>query len=237
MNAAGKSRRTGSRGWHSRVRKGRLPGRRRMPNLRGIQPPPPSPTLSAILLARWNGLPCSGGSSCWAGAVRDRRRDGAARRLSQLLPSLLPGRGSSSSAWWRSRRPRVASTLAARYSSVGRSACALIGLLSLLGALAIAITIVVVHEGLPGSFRPSRIAHRGILRSAGALFLRLLGWSLAYFARAQTAEQAQHRHAAARAGPALRSEPSNCPQLDPHFLFNALNGVARGDPRWPCRLR
>lgn len=58
--------------------------------------------------------------------------------------------------------------------------------------------------------------------------LALLGWCLCFFwIRAERAEQAEHHHA-------LRAELEELRlQLDPHFLFNALNGVAEEIPEHP----
>src|SRR5205085_12401392 len=61
------------------------------------------------------------------------------------------------------------------------------------------------------------------------------GWSLCYFwVHAERAEQAEHRHAMRAEAEALRAELEELRlQLDPHFLFNALNGVAEEIPEHP----
>jgi GNAT superfamily N-acetyltransferase len=61
------------------------------------------------------------------------------------------------------------------------------------------------------------------------------GWSLCYFwIRAEIAERAEHRHAVQAEAEALRAELEELRlQLDPHFLFNALNGVAEEIPEHP----
>ncbi|MGE0579978.1 MAG: sensor histidine kinase [Reyranella sp.] len=63
----------------------------------------------------------------------------------------------------------------------------------------------------------------------------LCGWSLCYFwLRAETAKQAEHRHAMRSEAEALRARLEELRlQLDPHFLFNALNGVAEEIPDHP----
>lgn len=63
----------------------------------------------------------------------------------------------------------------------------------------------------------------------------LCGWSLCYFwLRAETAKQAEHRHAMRAEAEALRARLEELRlQLDPHFLFNALNGVAEEIPENP----
>ena len=65
--------------------------------------------------------------------------------------------------------------------------------------------------------------------------LTLAGWSLCYFwIHAEMAEQAEHRHAVRAEAEALRLELEELRlQLDPHFLFNALNGVAEEIPEHP----
>jgi two-component system LytT family sensor kinase len=65
--------------------------------------------------------------------------------------------------------------------------------------------------------------------------LTLAGWSLCYFwIHAEMAEQVEHRHAVRAEAEALRLELEELRlQLDPHFLFNALNGVAEEIPEHP----
>jgi signal transduction histidine kinase len=65
--------------------------------------------------------------------------------------------------------------------------------------------------------------------------LTLAGWSLCYFwIHAEMAEHAEHQHAVRAEAEALRLELEELRlQLDPHFLFNALNGVAEEIPEHP----
>lgn len=65
--------------------------------------------------------------------------------------------------------------------------------------------------------------------------LALSAWSLCYFwIHAERAKQEEHRHAMRAEAEALRLELEELRlQLDPHFLFNALNGVAEEIPEHP----
>lgn len=110
-----------------------------------------------------------------------------------------------------------------------------IGLLSLGGAALIATLIVFVHERVPWIVP---VGHRGLEEFFVPLihyFFALTGWSLAYFwIHAELAEQAEHRRAMKAQAEALRAELEELRlQLDPHFLFNALNGVAEEIPDHP----
>jgi len=118
---------------------------------------------------------------------------------------------------------------------VSLGAMALIGLLSLLGALATATAIVAAHEALPWLVTPDRRGAEEFLIPLVHYFFVLAGWSLAYFwLRAELAEQAEHRKAMRAQAEALRAELEQLRlQLDPHFLFNALNGVAEEIPEHP----
>jgi hypothetical protein len=66
-------------------------------------------------------------------------------------------------------------------------------------------------------------------------FFAFVGWCLFYFwIRAEIGEHAEHRHALAAEAEALRAELEEMRlQLDPHFLFNALNGIAEEVPEHP----
>ncbi|CAN5853439.1 sensor histidine kinase [soil metagenome] len=65
--------------------------------------------------------------------------------------------------------------------------------------------------------------------------LALAGWSLCYFwIHAELAQKEEHQHAVRAEAEALRLELEELRlQLDPHFLFNALNGVAEEIPEHP----
>lgn len=65
--------------------------------------------------------------------------------------------------------------------------------------------------------------------------LALGAWSLCYFwIHAELAQQVEHQHAVRAEAEALRLELEELRlQLDPHFLFNALNGVAEEIPEHP----
>ena len=112
---------------------------------------------------------------------------------------------------------------------------ALIALLSLLGALVVASMIVLVHEAVPWIVPPDRRGVEEFFVPFVHYFFALAGWSLAYFwLRAEMAEQAQHRRTMRAEAEALRAELEQLRlQLDPHFLFNALNGVAEEIPEHP----
>lgn len=114
-------------------------------------------------------------------------------------------------------------------------AVGLILLLSFLGSSAIATTIVLVHQFVPWLVPPD---HRGLeefLLPQVHYFFALAGWSLAYFwIQAEVAERSEHRRAIVAEAEALRAELEELRlQLDPHFLFNALNGVAEEIPEHP----
>jgi LytS/YehU family sensor histidine kinase len=96
--------------------------------------------------------------------------------------------------------------------------------------------IVVAHEALPWLVTPDHEGAREFLVPLVHYFFVLAGWSLAYFwLRAELAEQAQHRKAMRAQAEALRAELERLRlQLDPHFLFNALNGVAEEIPEHPA---
>jgi len=112
---------------------------------------------------------------------------------------------------------------------------ALIGALSV-GAAAIAVAIVFVFRSAFGW----QIPFWGPVEEVVVPWIHyspvLAGWSLCYFwIHAEMAEQAEHRHAVHAEAEALRLELEELRlQLDPHFLFNALNGVAEEIPEHPA---
>lgn len=193
--------------------------------------------MSAFLLARWNGL-----SLFWriqiagwglfaiadvvAQLVAFHSYTVALARTGLFLVCLV--------AISTAMRRIYLSRLFANGVSVG--GVALIGLLSLLGALVIASTIVLVHEVLPWIVPPHRRGVEEFFVPFVHYFFALVGWSLAYFwLRAELAKQAQRRRTMRAQADALRAELEQLRlQLDPHFLFNALNGVAEEIPEHPA---
>jgi LytS/YehU family sensor histidine kinase len=102
--------------------------------------------------------------------------------------------------------------------------------------LVIASTIVLVHEALPWIVPPGRRGVEEFFLPFVHYFFALVGWSLAYFwLRAEMARQAHRRRTMRAQADALRAELEQLRlQLDPHFLFNALNGVAEEIPEHPA---
>lgn len=193
--------------------------------------------MSAFLLARWNGLPlfwqaqiAGWGLFAIANLMAQRvafHSYGVAFARTGLILFCLVAISTAMRAVYVSRRSE------ARVSIGGM---ALIALLSLLGALVTATMIVVAHEALPWLVTPD---HRGpgeFLVPLVHYFFVLAGWSLAYFwLRAELAERVEHRKALRAQAEALRAELEQLRlQLDPHFLFNALNGVAEEIPEHPA---
>jgi two-component system, LytTR family, sensor kinase len=130
-------------------------------------------------------------------------------------------------------RPIYAERAAANRVTVGT--VALIVLLSLLGGAVIATAIVLIHQRVPWIVPPD---HRGVeefLLPQIHYSFALAGWSLAFlWIQAEVAEQSERRRAVDAEAEALRAELEELRlQLDPHFLFNALNGVAEEIPEHP----
>jgi len=111
---------------------------------------------------------------------------------------------------------------------------ALIGVLSA-GAAAITVGIVFAVRQAFDWDMPYWGPVEGVVVPWIHYTLTLAGWSLCYFwIHAEMAEQAEHRHAVRAEAEALRLELEELRlQLDPHFLFNALNGVAEEIPERP----
>jgi hypothetical protein len=107
-------------------------------------------------------------------------------------------------------------------------------LLCLGGAAPLAGLLFAMRE-LFGWATPGRDAVNEFVLPLIHYSLALGAWSLCYFwVHAELAEQAEHRHAMRAEAEALRAELEELRlQLDPHFLFNALNGVAEEIPEHP----
>ena len=107
-------------------------------------------------------------------------------------------------------------------------------LLSVAGGAIVASLIFAIRE-LGGWLIPGRDAVEEFLLPLINCTFALIGWSLCYFwLHAERAEQAEHRHALRAEAEALRAELEELRlQLDPHFLFNALNGIAEEVPDHP----
>jgi hypothetical protein len=110
-----------------------------------------------------------------------------------------------------------------------------VALLSLGGAGLVA-ALLFAGRGLLGWTNPGRDPLDDFVLPWTHYSLALAGWSLCYFwVHSEMAEQAEHRHAMRAEAEALRAELEELRlQLDPHFLFNALNGVAEEIPEHPA---
>jgi hypothetical protein len=107
--------------------------------------------------------------------------------------------------------------------------------LSAVGGAVVASLVFAVRE-LGGWVIPGRAALDEFFLPLINCTFALIGWSLGYFwINAERAEQEEHRHAMRAEAEALRAELEELRlQLDPHFLFNALNGVAEEIPDHPA---
>lgn len=193
--------------------------------------------MSAFLLARWNGL-----SLFWRAQLAGWGLFAIANLMAQRVAFHSYGVAFARTGLILFCLVLISTAMRAIYVSrrfearVSFAGMALIALLSLLGALVTATMIVVAHEALPWLVTPD---HRGpgeFLVPLVHYFFVLAGWSVAYFwLRAELAEQAEHRKMMRAQADALRAELEQLRlQLDPHFLFNALNGVAEEIPEHPA---
>ena len=192
---------------------------------------------SAFLIARWNGLPlfwqaqiAGWGLFAIANLMAQRvafHSFGVAVVRTALILCCLVAVSTAMRAVYVSRR------FEARVSIGG---LAVVAGLSLLGALVTATMIVAAHEILPWIVTPDHSGRAEFLIPLVHYFFVLAGWSLAYFwLRAELAERAEHRRAMRAQAEALSAELEQLRlQLDPHFLFNALNGVAEEIPEHPA---
>jgi two-component system LytT family sensor kinase len=192
--------------------------------------------MSAALRDRWNGLPLF-----WRVQLAGWGLFAVADVISQRLVYQNIGVACVRTAIIVSALVVISTVLRSIYTSslfanrVNVRTVAWIGLLSLAGSALVAALIVFVHERVAWIVP---IGHRGLEEFFVPLihyFFALTGWSLAYFwIHAELAEQAEHRRAMKAQAEALRAELEELRlQLDPHFLFNALNGVAEEIPEHP----
>jgi two-component system LytT family sensor kinase len=110
----------------------------------------------------------------------------------------------------------------------------LIALLSL-GSATTAVSILFTVRHLAGFTEVAWSTAQEVVLPLIHYSIAFTGWSLCYFwIRAEIAERAEHGHAVKAEAEALRAELEELRlQLDPHFLFNALNGVAEEIPEHP----
>lgn len=113
-------------------------------------------------------------------------------------------------------------------------AVAWIAFLSVGGAAIIAALVFALRDVADWAL-PGRGVIEALLFPLTHYSIMLAGWSLCYFwIHAEVAEQAQSKRAIRAEAEALRAELEELRlQLDPHFLFNALNGVAEEIPEHP----
>jgi LytS/YehU family sensor histidine kinase len=192
--------------------------------------------LPAFLLARWNGLPLF-----WRGQVAGWGLFAIANLMAQRVAFHSYGVAFARTALILLCLVAVSTAMRAVYASrrsqarVSFGGLTLIAALSLLGALVTAAMIVLAHEVFPWIVTPDHSGRAEFLIPFVHYFFVLGGWSLAYFwLRAELAERAEHRKAMRAQSEALRAELEQLRlQLDPHFLFNALNGIAEEIPEHP----
>lgn len=135
----------------------------------------------------------------------------------------------------------VAATLRAAFGRMGFEgrlsgmALACILLLSAASAVAVVAAITLVRAPL-GWDIPDWNSSQEVLAPLAYYMLIFAGWSLAYFwVKAELGGRTDRQRAAVAEAEALRAELQQLRlQLDPHFLFNALNGVAEEIPEHPA---
>jgi two-component system LytT family sensor kinase len=111
---------------------------------------------------------------------------------------------------------------------------AVIVLSSLLASSIVVSVLFTIHQ-ISGWTMPEDGLTENIAFPLVHFFLAFAGWSLCYFwIHAEIAERNEHRRAMAAQAEALRAQLEELRlQLDPHFLFNALNGVSEEIPEHP----
>jgi two-component system LytT family sensor kinase len=111
---------------------------------------------------------------------------------------------------------------------------ALIALLSL-GSAATAVAMLFTVRHMAGFTVAAWSTAQEVVLPMIHYAIAFTGWSLCYFwVRAEVGQRLEHRHAIAAEAEAVRAELEELRlQLDPHFLFNALNGVAEEIPEHP----
>ena len=135
----------------------------------------------------------------------------------------------------------ISTALSAVYASpsfdnrLSQRTVAPIALCSLTGAAAL-VALLFAAQHVSGLTIPNWDPLQEIVIPLIHYSLALAGWSLGYFwIHAEIGKRSEHRHAMAAEAEALRAELEELRlQLDPHFLFNALNGVAEEIPEHPA---
>lgn len=134
----------------------------------------------------------------------------------------------------------VAATLRAAFGRLGFEgrlsgmALACILLLSAASAAAVVAAITLVRAPMGWNI-PDWNSRQEVLTPFAYYMLVFVGWSLAYFwVKAELGGRTDRQRAAVAEAEALRAELQQLRlQLNPHFLFNALNGVAEEIPEHP----
>ncbi len=135
----------------------------------------------------------------------------------------------------------VAATLRAAFGRMGFDgrlsglAFGCILLLSAASAVAVVSAMTLVRAPMGWNI-PDWNSRQEVLAPLAYYMLIFAGWSLAYFwVKAELGGRTDRQRAALAEAEALRAELQQLRlQLDPHFLFNALNGVAEEIPEHPA---